>query len=274
VRVTPPRATLGIAAALALAAAPAAAGRIDPAALLALPPADVVILGEVHDNPAHHANQAAAVAAIRPAALVFEMLTAEQAARITPANRADPAELARALDWPASGWPDFALYAPIFAAAPDAAVFGAALPAGAARAAMARGAAALFGPDAAAWGLASPLPPAEQAAREAAQAEAHCHAMPAALMPGMVAAQRLRDAAFARTAAAAHAATGGPVVVITGTGHARTDEGVPAALALGAPGLSVLAIGQVESDPGPAAPYDLWIVTAPHPRPDPCATLR
>ena len=41
--------------------------------LTALPAAaqDVVILGEVHDNPAHHAEQAAQVAAIQPRALVF-----------------------------------------------------------------------------------------------------------------------------------------------------------------------------------------------------------
>jgi uncharacterized iron-regulated protein len=31
------------------------------------------------------------------------------------------------------------------------------------------------------------------------------------------------------------AATGGPVVVITGTGHARRDLGAPAKLALAAP---------------------------------------
>ena len=35
--------------------------------------ADIVLLGEIHDNPEHHANQAAIVRALQPAALVFEM---------------------------------------------------------------------------------------------------------------------------------------------------------------------------------------------------------
>ena len=47
-----------------------------------LPRADVVLLGEVHDNPAHHAFQAEAVAYLAPRALVFEMLTPAQAALV------------------------------------------------------------------------------------------------------------------------------------------------------------------------------------------------
>lgn len=260
--------------ALILSALPALSGPILPEALPdAMQGADVIILGEVHDNPRHHAHQAQAVAALRPKALVFEMLTAEQAARITPALRADPVGLEAALDWRASGWPDFAMYFPIFAAAPEAQVEGAALPRSQVRRAVSDGASAVFGPDAAVYGLELPLDPADQAAREALQHDAHCGKLPAALLPGMVEAQRLRDAALARAAVAALEATGGPVVVITGTGHARRDQGVPAALSLAVPGVRVLSVGQMEADPGPDAPFDLWIVTEPHPRDDPCASL-
>ena len=76
----------------------------------ALRGADVVILGEVHDNPAHHQWQAEALAVLSPAAVVFEMLTPGQAGRITPELLAEPERLATVLDWEASGWPDFALY--------------------------------------------------------------------------------------------------------------------------------------------------------------------
>ena len=76
-----------------------------------------------------------------------------------------------------------------------------------------------------------------------------------------------------RAVVQAIAETGGPVVVITGSGHARKDQGVPAVLALAAPSLSVVSVGQLESDPGPDAPYDFWIVTPPQPRDDPCAGL-
>ena len=43
---------------------------VAPAWAMAQAGSDIVVLGEVHDNPAHHANQARAVAAIKPAALV------------------------------------------------------------------------------------------------------------------------------------------------------------------------------------------------------------
>lgn len=238
-----------------------------------LPPAQIAILGEVHDNPAHHAHQAAAVRAIAPRAMVFEMLTPAQAAAAAGVDRGDTAALEAALGWAGTGWPDFAMYHPIFTAAPQAAIYGAALPRADVRRAMTEGAAAVFGAEAASYGLAAPLPPAEQAAREADQQAAHCNALPPDLLPGMVAAQSLRDAAFSRTALQALAETGGPVVVITGSGHADKRQGMPAVLAVAAPQVSVLSVGQVEHDPGPDAPFDLWIVTDPAPRDDPCAAF-
>lgn len=261
-------------AAVFLAAGAAGAEQIAPADLSVLPPADVVVLGEVHDNPHHHTNQAAAVAALRPAALVFEMLTPDQAARVTPKLRSDPVALAAALEWEGSGWPDFAMYHPIFTAAPEAAVYGAALPRGEVRRAVGAGAAAVFGAEAAAYGLDQPLPEDQKTTREAAQMTAHCDALPETILPGMVEAQRLRDAAFARAALIALDQTGGPVAVITGNGHARTDWGLPHALGLVAPDVRLLSIGQLEAAPDGPVPYDLWLVTAPAERPDPCAAFK
>jgi len=260
--------------ALCACAVPAFAEQIEPDALATLS-ADVVILGEVHDNPLHHAHQAQAVAALAPAALVFEMLTPGQAALVTDANRGDAAALGAALDWEASGWPDFTMYHPIFTAAPDAKVYGAALPRDQVRRSVAEGAAAILGDEAERFGLTTPLPAAEQAEREAEQMAAHCNAMPADLMPGMVEAQRLRDASLARATVEAMAETGGPVAVIAGSGHARRDWGIPAALALAAPELSVLSVGQIEAEGAAEAdqPFDAWLVTAPTPREDPCAAF-
>lgn len=265
---------LRVVLAAVMLAAPVMAGPVGPEALTRLPGADVVILGEVHDNALHHAHQAQAVAAIGPAALVFEMLTPAQAARAEGIDPADADALEAALGWNASGWPDFAMYHPIFSAAPKAVVHGGAMDRATVRRAFDEPLSAVFGPEAAAFGLTRALDPADQAAREAAQAAAHCGALPPAMLPGFVAAQRLRDAALARAVRDAFAATGGPVVLITGTEHARRDLGVPAKLALAAPGLRVLSVGQVEGDPGPDAPFDLWIVTDPAPRGDPCAGFR
>ncbi|PTN03187.1 putative iron-regulated protein [Rhodovulum imhoffii] len=261
------------AACAVLAAFPAGAEQIAPGAIASLPRADVVVLGEVHDNPHHHVNQARAVAALRPVALVFEMLTPDQAARVTDDLRGDAVALGKALGWAGSGWPDFDMYHPIFAAAPQAAVYGAALPRDTVRRAVTEGAATVFGPEAEAWGLAAPLPAAQKAAREANQMEAHCNALPETLLSGLVEAQRLRDAVLARTTAQAVAETGGPVAVITGNGHARLDWGVPAALALGAPAVTVLSVAQFEAVPEGAQPFDLWLVTAPAEREDPCAAF-
>lgn len=242
-----------------------------------VPRADVVILGEVHDNPAHHVWQAEVVADLAPAALVFEMLLPEQAARVTPDLRTDADALEAALGWEARGWPDFTMYHPIFTAAPDAVILGGDVPRDMVRAAMQTGAAAQFAEafdaDPGAFALDTPLPGAQQADREAMQARAHCDALPEALLPGMVAAQRLRDAALAQAAITAHADHGGPVVVITGNGHARADWGVPAMLALAAPTLSVFAAGQMEDSADLDAPFDLVRVTAAAERADPCAAF-
>ncbi len=233
-----------------------------------------MILGEVHDNPLHHQSQAEAVAAISPAAIVFEMLTSEQAEAVTPDNRDDAAALSRALQWEESGWPDFLMYHPILTAAPDAVIYGGALPRDAVRRSVSEGAAAIIGGDAGIFGLDRPLSEEELALRVAEQAEAHCDALPEELLPGMVEAQRLRDVAMARATLAALDETGGPVAVITGNGHARTDRGVPVYLDAARPGLDVLSVGQVEAPPEVGAPFDLWLVTDPAPREDPCDTFR
>ena len=231
--------------------------------------ARIVLLGEIHDNALHHDNQAAAVRALRPTALVVEMLTPEQVAAAQGIDRRDGEALGLAFGWQDAGWPAFSLYQAIFAAAPEASVYGAAVPRDEVRRAMTEGAAALL-PD---MGL-EPLPEAEQAEREAMQAEAHCGALPEHMLPGMVEAQRYRDASFAATALRALRETGGPVVVITGNGHARADWGVPRMIAAAAPEARVLTIGQFEEAAEPDPPFDLWLVTEAAERGDPCAAFR
>ena len=165
--------------------------------------ADIVVIGEVHDNPHHHINQALAVAALSPGALVFEMLTPELAASVTNENRSDPDVLADLLEWEARGWPDFSMYFPIFLAAPEAAIFGGGIPREDVRRATSEGAAAVFGDGAAIFALDQDYAEDIQLKLEAEQQAAHCNALPPETLPGMVAAQRLRDAALSRAALAA-----------------------------------------------------------------------
>lgn len=243
--------------------------------------ADVVILGEVHDNPEHHRNQAAIVAALRPAALVFEMIPQDAEDRVNELREegAGTADIAAALNWSESGWPDFAYYAEILEAAPDARVFGAEQPRAEVRRAVMEGAAAVFGPDASTYGLDQPLPPEEKQRRVDEQAAAHCHKLPPELLPGMVEAQRLRDAEIADAALWARTMTGdGQVVVIAGSGHASRTRGVPSLIAVAAPELTVFALGQSESGQAGQgsdedADFDAVLLAPPAPRNDPCAGI-
>lgn len=258
--------------ALALAA-PAFAGPLDEAALDALPPAQVVFLGETHDNSHHHAGQARALAGLAPAAVVWEMLTPDQAARL-PEDLSDPETVAGAVGWAESGWPDFALYHPLMLAAPGALHVGAGVSRSEARRVFRESLAAVFGPGAARFGLEGDLPGAEAGARGQQMVDSHCGALPEEIIPSMVAAQRLRDARLAGAALEALAATGGPVAVIAGSGHARTDWGAPALVARAAPEVTVLSLAFLEAEPEEPAPFDLWLVTPPAEREDPCAAFR
>jgi uncharacterized iron-regulated protein len=251
------------------------AGAAAMAAPATLEEAQVVFLGEQHDNAAHHARQAEIVADIAPEALVFEMLTAEQAGRATPDVRTSEAALEAAIGWNGTGWPPFSMYYPIFAAAPEAAIYGAAIPRDLAGRVSEEGTGAVFGPEAERYGLDEPLPPRQQDAREALQFAAHCDALPKSMLPMMVSIQRLRDAELARVALKALESSGEPVVVITGNGHARTDWGAPAALERVAPEVTVAALGQGETSTGaPDGVFDVIEIGPDVDRGDPCAAFR
>jgi uncharacterized iron-regulated protein len=94
------------------------------------------------------------------------------------------------------------------------------------------------------------------------------------MLPAMVAVQRLRDAALARAVVRALAATGGPVAVITGNGHARRDWGLPRVLARVAPEARVHVLLQGEEDVVPEGGHDEVVFAPAAPREDPCAAFR
>ncbi|MEX0338574.1 MAG: ChaN family lipoprotein [Arenibacterium sp.] len=235
---------------------------------------DFVILGETHDNPEHHIKQAEIIAAIKPAAVVYEMLTPEQAILVTPERAAQPKVLRDVLNWDASGWPDFSLYAPVFAAYPPARVFGAQVPRHAAREVLSKGLAAVFGPGAADYGLTEALPEQQQQTREAMQMAAHCDALPVEMLPGMVAIQRLRDATLAQWAVRAYREAGAPVVIITGNGHARRDWGIPVYLARVLPEATLFVLGQAEDGAVPDGGFDAVLSAPAAERDDPCRAFR
>ncbi len=211
--------------------------------------ADFVLLGEKHDNPAHHRLQAWLVAALaragRKPAVVFEMVPLDREPALAAAIGAhpdDPDALASALDWAHGGWPDFALYRPVFAAA-----LAARLPIAAGdlpRSELARlrrsGLDAI--PAAERARLALDPPPSDEARRAFADEvrEAHCGMAPEAMVDAMSDLPRARDATLASVVVAAGAGDG--ALLIAGAGHVRRDRGVPLYLERRAPQRSVLAL--------------------------------
>ena len=82
--------------------------------------AEVVYLGEMHDNARHHALQVRVLEAIvsaggRPA-LAFEMVPESQQRDLDRAVRSDDTAegVERRLRWHQQGWPDFRMYWPLF----------------------------------------------------------------------------------------------------------------------------------------------------------------
>ena len=231
--------------------------------------AQVVVLGEVHDNPLHHLGQAEMIRRLDPRAVVFEMLTPAQAKQVNADPRTDLDGLGARIGWATSGWPEYAIYQPVFEALGIRPVIGAAAPKDTVRQAFSDGASAVMAPDGNRFGLADALPADQLEQRKKMQFDAHCEAMPLDMMGGMVEAQRYRDAAFAQAVLAALETYGAPIVLIAGNGHARTDWGVPAMIALAAPEVSVKAIGFVEAPTETS--FDITVVTDPAERDDPCA---
>lgn len=244
--------------------------------------AQVVLLGETHDNPDHHALQAWAVRVLVAAGgrpkVGFEMIDRDRQADLDSAVH-DLDGLGQALRWTERGWPDWRMYRPIALAALAAggSLSAANLPADLTRLIARRAEPAGL---AERLGLDLPLPDEIAAALADEIRTSHCNMMPDSAIPAMVRVQRARDAEMAETVVALARSPGpGPVVLIAGAGHARTDRGVPERLRRIAPDLAVFSLGLVETeaavtDPAlEAMPFDAVWFTGRAEREDPCTQL-
>ena len=192
-----------------------------------------VLLGETHDNPDHHRLQAQAVEAMvaagRKPAVVWEMLTSDQApalASYLARPDADAAGLGPAVGWTDSGWPDWALYRPVAEVALAAGLAMAAGNAGAAeKRAVLREGLVVLPPERRAELALVDWQQALQDDLLADLVDSHCGLMDREKMAPLAAVQRLRDAVMAD--ALLRADTGDGAVLIAGAGHVREDRGVP-----------------------------------------------
>lgn len=260
----------------------------------ALAQARYILLGEQHDNADHHRLQAELVRAIaasgRRPVLAFEMLDVEQQPRVDASLARAPGDvdaLALAVGWADSGWPDWSLYRPVFAAGLEAGlpVVGANLPREQVRALVMRGPSAMDAGLRERLGLDAPLPEDVARAMREEMHASHCGQLPESMMEPMVLAQRARDVHMAERMLTTDEGDG--AILITGAGHARSDRGVPAILRKRSPERPVLSLGFVEVQPEhlePRAytatfgverlPFDyVWFTPAAR-RGDPCAAFQ
>lgn len=248
------------------------------------------LLGEMHDDPAHHTLRAALITRIaatgRRPGIVFEQfdLPGEAALQAAQQAGADAEGMARAGGLDRTGW-QWPLHRPLL----EAALAGAwPVHAGnAPRAALATvsrsGDASSVAPDIGRRIDAAPWDATQEKLLEDDIRESHCNQLPASVVPRLALAQRVRDAAMAEALVASATADG--AVLIAGNGHVRRDLAVP--LYLGVAAEDVVTVGLVEVAPDEATASDFprnvvdeqpgfdyaWL-TARVPRDDPCKGMR
>jgi uncharacterized iron-regulated protein len=221
----------------------------------ALAEARFVVLGEKHDNRRHHAIQAELVEQLGDSgaldAVAFEMLPRDAQIDVTAhvQNGGDAAGLAQAVGWSELGWGPWTWYGPIADAAlrHGATLVAADITRADARAIYQSGFDALEPDFIARTGLDQPLDDAERAARVEAMVEAHCGHDLGPMADAMVQVQRARDAMLADHLA--RLTDDGHGVLITGNGHAATDQGVPVVLARLEPDAVTISVGLKEVRP-------------------------
>jgi uncharacterized iron-regulated protein len=241
----------------------------------ALGHARYVVLGETHDNRDHHQLQAQLVqqflAAQPGAAVAFEMLDEDDTGALSAQTAS---ELEQRVDWANSGWPDFALYRPVFDAAFSAhARVVAAHPSTEHVRASMQGVAEA---EARALHIDQPLPEAQIQAQHDEIRESHCGHAPDQMLTAMQRAQVYKDAFMARAVTQTHV----PTVLIAGRGHARNDRAVPYFLKR-AGSSATLSIAFIEVEDGREDPstydteaFDYVIFTPRASNEDPCEKFR
>lgn len=263
---------------------------IDEATLLArIDKANVLLLGETHDNPVHHELQQKLLQArlesgSRPALLMEQFDTERQAAldlALAGSNRDEALNTAATLT---KGW-DWQFYRPLLVTALDhkLPVVAANLSRERLRPVVRQGFAAFDAADLKRMAVDEVWSEGRQKYLARLIEQAHCGQIGAELRDGLVRSQRLRDAVMAD---AALSSIGRGVVGIVGSGHARRDIGVPLYLAARDPAARIYSIGFVEVSPektSPEAyeteratasvPYDAIWFTPRIDRPDPCASF-
>lgn len=257
------------------------AGRpVNTAALVEkLAAADYILVGESPDNLDHHRLEAELVGRLGRSgpqlkAVAFELIDMSQQPVVVEylsSHKGEVRGLDEALAWDERGWPPYAGYQPILAAALDAGaeIVAAGLSVTMVEAVMRDGLATLPAPLAERTGLTEPLPPEVMEGLARSVAADNCGAAPADLLDRLVQLERARAASLADRLVTV---TGrGQGLLIAGVGQVRKDWGVPWYVHHLRSGARVASLAFVEVDKlGQERPDDLpydfvWFTPGAHP---------
>lgn len=192
--------------------------------------ADYIILGETHDNPAHHEIQSDVLQLLldnnRRPAVVMEMLDVSDQPAIDKfiSSPRDSAEFNQAVGFAKKGW-DWSLYQPLVEQALEEklTIRGGNLPRKSLQG-LFRGKPVTDNPELTALlDLAEDFPDSVKEGLRQEIKLSHCGKLPDSMVGGMMQAQTARDAMLALQMQNA----GKPAIMITGSGHARVDRAVP-----------------------------------------------
>jgi uncharacterized iron-regulated protein len=235
--------------------------------LSALPPADILLLGEQHDAKDHQQiHQQVIAALVKRSGLAALALEMADAGTTTADLQADSNEqqVKNALNWNEKAWP-WAAYGPIVMTAVRAGVpvLGANLPREQMRLTMSDGS------------LDFQLPEAALKAQQLLIRSGHCNLLPENQITPMTRIQIARDISMANTLIKA-VVPGKLVVLVSGSGHADRTLGVPrhlpsnlkvSSVLLSASGASVQKIGDQNE-------FDVVWITPALPTKDYCAQFK
>ena len=235
---------------------------------------DVVLLGELHDNPFHHQARASFIPrfADSKTTIVAEHLPAGRRVTVTGDLGSD----LEAAGFNRSGW-GWPLHQPLFESVLGRgyALIGGNLPAGFSKELVAQGQAAMALSMARSYEQ-STLPDTARNQLEQDLIDGHCGKLPEKYLAPMKLVQRATDISMA-TALLAHR----PAVLVAGNGHVRRDYGVPQVLVALDPSLKITSVGFYESGADRAelikslaGRYDFIWLTDKTQRSDPCEDFK
>lgn len=232
----------------------------------ALHSADLLFLGEKHDNPDHHRLQGWLIDRVagsgKHPAVVFEMIGEDRQDSLDKWQAGKPADasgLGATLDWDKSGWPAWAEYQPVAEAAlrHGLPLVAGNLPSGTTREIGRKGLSVLPEARRLRLQLDRPMDARSRDTMLDIVEKGHCSLMPREALTSMVAVQRTRDAILADNMLRALDRPGtDSAVLIAGAGHARRDIAAPAAAAAVRPGLKSVSIAFIEVEDGAETPQD------------------